>query len=310
VENRNFTSHKDAAYDTATGGEADRVMSDSQKGTNELTDVIRRNSEAFIVVDSAADSDSIDDDSLLPASEDTSDGESTTDLESSTDADSVDPVDVETPKNEADESEHDEGWDKIDTEEIQHVAADGDVDGWAKAFIWSDTESVVARFEPIMIVSLQRYVEGKILLTTHGLYFHQLGDEINVMTKKPVDSNDAQGSDGRDRRWRLNRLTEIHGRRYLLRPQALELFFSDSHELFLNFPGGAKERDRFHAKLRNSCKVRCQLNVGLVLVNLCSFILCTHNSAMFIGANALVAKVSQPAGCFSKISTLRTLEKA
>jgi PH domain associated with Beige/BEACH/Domain of unknown function (DUF4704) len=256
VENRSFTSHKEAAYDTATGSEADPAMSDSQKGTNELTDVIRRNAEAFVVVDSAADTDSIDDDSLVPVNEDASDGESTTDLESSTDADSDDHVDVETPQHQADESEHDEGWDKIDTEEIQHVAADGDVDGWAKAFIWSETESVVARFEPIMIVSLQRYVEGKILLTTHGLYFHQLGDEMNVMTKNQVDGNDLQGSEGRDRRWRLNRLTEVHGRRYLLRPQAVELFFSDSHELFLNFPSGAKERDRFNAKLRNSCKVR------------------------------------------------------
>jgi hypothetical protein len=47
----------------------------------------------------------------------------------------------------------------------------------------------------------------------------------------------------------------VHGRRYMLRAQALELFFSDSHELFLNFLEGNKERHRFYAKLRNSCKV-------------------------------------------------------
>jgi hypothetical protein len=106
-----------------------------------------------------------------------------------------------------------------------------------------------------MIVSLQTFVEGKLLLTTHGLYFHQVGDEIIIMTKEPVDSTESANSDAKDRRWRLTRLTEVHGRRFMLRPQALELFFSDSHELFLNFPVGNKERDRFHAKLRNSCKV-------------------------------------------------------
>jgi hypothetical protein len=42
----------------------------------------------------------------------------------------------------------------------------------------------------------------------------------------------------------------------MLRPQALELFFSDSPELFLNFPTGSNERDRFYSKLRSSCKVR------------------------------------------------------
>ena len=71
------------------------------------------------------------------------------------------------------------------------------------------------------------------------------------------DSDGPQGStDVNDRRWRLSRLTEVHGRRYILRAQALELFFSDSHELFLNFLEGTKERNRFYAKLRNSCKVR------------------------------------------------------
>ena len=154
-----------------------------------------------------------------------------------------------------DESEYEDEWDKIDSKEIAHVDAEGDVDGWARAFIWSEHETVVARFESVMIVSLQVYVTGKLLLTTHGLYFRQTGEEMSVMTKEPVDGNET-GTENRDRRWRLTRLTEIHGRRYLLRQQAIELFFSDCHELFINFPGGVKDRDRFHAKLRNNCKVR------------------------------------------------------
>jgi hypothetical protein len=137
---------------------------------------------------------------------------------------------------------------------IKLKQVEGDVDGWARAFIWSENETVVARFEPVMIVSLQTLIEGRVLLTTHGLYFLPSGDEINLMTKLPFDSMEMQ-SDTKGRRWRLTRLTEVHGRRFMLRPQALELFFSDNHELFLNFPSGTKDRDRFYAKMRNSCKV-------------------------------------------------------
>lgn len=35
---------------------------------------------------------------------------------------------------------------------------------------------------------------------------------------------------------RLNRVTEVHGRRFLLRNCALEVYFSDAHEVFLAFP--------------------------------------------------------------------------
>ena len=78
---------------------------------------------------------------------------------------------------------------------IIHDAHDamGDVDGWAKAFVWSEGESVVARFESVTIVSLQTCVEGKILLTTHGLYFRQMGDEISIMSKKAIDPSVANG---------------------------------------------------------------------------------------------------------------------
>ena len=113
----------------------------------------------------------------------------------------------------------------------------------------------MARFESVMIVTLRYVVEGKLLLTTHGLYFHREGEEINCVTREPLASSQANLEDS-DRRWRLSRLTEVHGRRYMLRGQALELFFSGGHELFLNFLLGSKQRNRFYAKLRNSCKVR------------------------------------------------------
>ena len=151
------------------------------------------------------------------------------------------------------DSDQDEEWDRIDSTEIGGIDADGDIDSWAKIFIWSDSEAVVARFDSIMLVSLRCFVKGALLLTTHGLYFRQTGDEIGTITREPIAKGEK--TDSTSRRWRLARLIEVHGRRYMLRPQALELFFSDSHELFLNFPDGHKERDRFYAKLRSSCKV-------------------------------------------------------
>lgn len=251
VQNDAFDPHTDADYeanlDSKSATKPDNEFNDRKSN---LTDLIRRNAEAFVVQEMNSESDTIEDDSLIHDS----DGESSTDLESSTDGETSEATSERKRMESVDESEYDDEWDKIDSKEIAHVDAEGDVDGWARAFIWSENESVVARFESVMIVSLQSYVTGKLLLTTHGLYFHQTGEEMSVIAKEPVGGDDSS-AENRDRRWRLTRLTEIHGRRYLLRQQAIELFFSDCHELFINFPGGVKDRDRFHAKLRNNCKV-------------------------------------------------------
>lgn len=111
------------------------------------------------------------------------------------------------------------------------------------------TRSFKFRFDEVMVVTLRYSYEGSLLLTTAGLYFHQIGSTTNVVSKQPC------GLQKSDRHWRLSGLKEVHGRRYMLRTQALELFFSNGHELFLNFLRGSKERKRFYAKLRNSCKV-------------------------------------------------------
>ena len=111
------------------------------------------------------------------------------------------------------------------------------------------------RFEEVMVVTLRYSFEGSLLLTTAGLYFHQVGSGTNVISRQLCELQKS------DRRWRLNGLKEVHGRRYMLRTQALELFFADGRELFLNFSRGIKERNRFYAKLRNSCKVSLRFRV-------------------------------------------------
>jgi hypothetical protein len=253
VPNRKFTDHKDASYELTMEKEREKAEKErrARLREKEMSDVMRRNAEAFAMHDSIVmnDVDVKDDDSSAVQ---VSDGESS-EVGSSSGVQSVESVkQVQNPM----EVEREEDWDRIETDEYIQADSDADIDAWAKQFIWADGESVVARFENVIVVSLCTYVEGKILLTTHGLYFQRTGDETSVITKYPVDGQDPVNSDSKNRRWRVTRLMEVHGRRYLLREQALELFFADGQQLFLNFPGGPKERDRFYAKLRNSCKVR------------------------------------------------------
>lgn len=253
LRNRLFFSHSDAAYELVRANEADRDDRKILKEKEDLSELMRRNAEAFAgppVLD--GDASSTEDSDVPP-----SDGESSADVDGNSDSESSDALvdSHELRKDSRDDSEHDEGWDKIDSDEIENVNVDGDADGWVRTFIWSEGEAVVARFESVVVVALQMTCEGKVVLTTHGLYFHQDGPAMNVITREQIDEMENATPDPRDRRWRLSRLQEIHGRRYMLRHEALELFFSDGHALFLHFPGGSKDRDRFHAKVRNSCKV-------------------------------------------------------
>lgn len=249
VRNRNFDSHEEASYDLMLGKEREkeeRAREARLRQKEELAEVMRRNTEA-IVPYHAAEFAFGDEDEMVHVQD--SDTESSVEVTEPVDDDEG--VDLLEADRISDEPPPEEEWDKIEAEELED-------DAWAKAFIWSDFESVVARFDLVTIVTLQTLIEGKLLLTTHGLYFHQISDEISVMSKEAIsgaENNTACTAYGNDRRWRLSRLTEVLGRRYMLRAQALELFFCDSHELFLNFSGGTKERDRFYAKLRNSCKV-------------------------------------------------------
>jgi hypothetical protein len=249
VKNRAFNDHHDANYELLMGKEReeeDRAREERQRKKKELEELMKRNSAAIVPYNEE---------------EDNADNE-----EEYGDASAENPVglDASTAQSDLDvtETEASDIYDDVESVASEKPREEDDADAWAKAFIWSDSESVVARFDKVMVVTLQYLVEGKLILTSHGLYFRQTGKEINVLTREPEEDVDAlqQFSQGpTDRRWRLSRLTEVHGRRYMLRAQALELFFSDSHELFLNFVGGSKDRDKFYAKLRNSCKV-CKSN--------------------------------------------------
>lgn len=76
-------------------------------------------------------------------------------------------------------------------------------------------------------------ISGVAILTNRHLYFHP---DRNVPAN---DQFKGQSSyTWKDKKWRLDRITEVHGRRHLLRSCALELYFTDAHEVFLAFQVG------------------------------------------------------------------------
>lgn len=246
VQNRLFDNHEDASYELLMGKEREREEREREERLQkklELAELMKRNAEAFVPLAESTVGEEEDEEKeiedALVVNESMSFQQITVDP-STLDESEVDAVNAE------------ESEEEIVTADSMH---EGDADAWAKAFIWSESESIVARFDRVMVVSLRFLHEGKLLLTTHGLYFHQTEKQINTITKDSSGDDERQLALEDDHRWRLSRLKEVHGRRYMLRPQALELFFSDSTELFLNFPNGQKERNRFYAKLRNSSKV-------------------------------------------------------
>lgn len=260
VRNREFNDHHAASYELMLSQDREKAARDREerkrkKQEEELAELMRRNPTAYVPYDE----DRVTDDEMIDGDDQDLSERSSTDNDKLTGKNNSEPRlssdDQDGPVLTESSSRTMEDADNVlDGEGKPDELIGGlDIDAWAKAFIWSGAESVVARFDKVSIVSLQTITEGRLLLTTHGLYFNQTGQVISVMTKQPIDEADHSGPSSR--RWRLSRLTEVHGRRFILRAQALELFFSDSHELFVNFEGGTRERDRFYAKLRNSCKV-------------------------------------------------------
>lgn len=131
-------------------------------------------------------------------------------------------------KDTIDESE----WDQIESSDVFDDAnkPENDPLAWARKFMWAEGEHFVHSFENIVNVSIRTTRLGMLLLTSHSIYFHQTEDTIDVMTKEKFVGTDGKNSSQlsrQDKKWRLNRLTDVHGRRYMLKAQALELFFSN-----------------------------------------------------------------------------------
>lgn len=249
TRNLDFNNHEDACYETMIG-------KDKEKNTFRLSDcessiVLKRARTGIVHYDPAEDENDI---------EHEIDAELERVLEeenSNSEAEELSKNDNE-ENSETDSNADGNGWSHIEMDEVNpmidsdSITTKQDKFAWVKPLLWSEDEQPVQSFEPVTQVSLQYLTEGILLLTTHGLYFHPTSDSVNVMTKESLDHTGDPSE--RDQRWRLCSLTEVHGRRYILRAQALEFFFADTKELFISFNGGARVRDLFYSRLR-TCKV-------------------------------------------------------
>ena len=249
--NKDFDAHFDARYDMTEIEENTFLSEESGNDEHNLSEVMRRNADAFTVGDVCVDGEVLDDDSSMVSDGDSAIIESISDMSGVIEEIGESMTSTISGAKMIQDVEMDASWDKISLEDYDGDE-DGDIDGWAKNYFWSHGESIVGRFDPVLIISLQTYVEGRLLVTTDSLYFLPSSAEINIMTKESTERSEM---DNKGKRWKLTQLTEIHGRRYLLKHQAIELFFADQTDLLLNFPAGPRERDRFHGKLRSNCKV-------------------------------------------------------
>jgi hypothetical protein len=257
VPNKSFDSHQSASYDLVLGIERERALKEREmrirtRKENELSSIVLLAKEGIIHPTSFdADEDKVD---LFTS------GLKTSSIESDSDEVSIEPL---TEEGALEPGALITDWDHVNSENIfinesNDLSAQRGTHLWAKSFIWQHGEKVVQMFESVHLVSLQFVVEGELLLTSHSIYFRPLSEKISVMTKEKLatdtsEKNASETSAVEEYRWRLNRLIAVHGRRYLLRAQAIELFFADTHEVFLNFNQGTKERNKFYNKLR-SCK--------------------------------------------------------
>ncbi|GFO07271.1 neurobeachin-like protein 1, partial [Plakobranchus ocellatus] len=111
-------------------------------------------------------------------------------------------------ENIADDSLGDEEWSAISASNILQE----EYTGKEKLIISSDCH----------LITVMDEVKGRLEVTTTHVYF--------------FDCNPRKEEDGEDFKWSLSRLREIHFRRYNLRRTALEVFFIDQTNYFINFP--------------------------------------------------------------------------
>ena len=310
-----FDNHAEASYELTLGKDRESMQREEEARLKEKARKEREMDQSVLraaLVPYTADNDEdVDDDDIeknegflgwdMKSGDDSSDQRSDEDNGVNGLAQDEDNASIEHKSNEKDTDESE--WDQIESPDFDQ-SNELDPFAWARKFLWAEGERFVHSFESILIASIQHTKGGTLLLTSHSVYFHQIGDTIDVMTKEKIEV-DKNRSAKQDRKWKLNRLTDIHGRRYMLKAQALELFFANMEGksfiktyvcairfalslsltdgrccssfvptgIFLIF-NGAKDRDMFHNKLRGYCKVQQERRI-LTVLSLLSFRLFT-----------------------------------
>jgi hypothetical protein len=114
---------------------------------------------------------------------------------------------------------------------------------WSMAFEWDPNERIVFSGSVLQIKTEGTFF-GKLLLTTHAIYFHP---------KSIMGSLNVKDLTLTDRAWSLMELKETYGRRYLLQNCGIELFFMRSHPVFFAFSSLANLQLFFRHLRRQNC---------------------------------------------------------
>ena len=109
-------------------------------------------------------------------------------------------------------------------------------------FQWAPDERMQSTFT-VTQVQLELMISGVLVLTNKALYFHPNKIVGGLSTnKKPLT----------DHRWHIDRLLEAYGRRFLLQNCAIELFFTDSPEVFFAFTTLSEHQQFFRSLKRQN----------------------------------------------------------
>ena len=123
---------------------------------------------------------------------------------------------------------------------------------WALTFNWQADEKEIFSAE-VMEIMTEQVLAGTVLLTNRHIYFHP---------KKRTGGFLVKPDEFRNKRWQLSKLTECYSRRYLLQNCGIELFFSDSPELFFAF-NTKKESHRFFRHLKKQSLPSLNMSLSL-----------------------------------------------
>jgi hypothetical protein len=132
---------------------------------------------------------------------------------------------------------------------------------WTHLFHWQTDEKTLF-VSDVTRIQLDQIVAGSLILTNRCIYFHykkRLGG-LGLAKAETITNTSNNGSPNNsnynsthpntessgnatthhliqsDKRWYLDRVTELYGRRYLSQNCAIELFFANAEEVFLAFP--------------------------------------------------------------------------
>lgn len=115
---------------------------------------------------------------------------------------------------------------------------------WTIGYHWGANERSITLVEASRI-TLDKVMSGQLLLTNKHLYFHPR-KVVGGLALAGKAKNSSLIS-FHDRRWNIEGLSEVYGRRYLLQNCAIELFFADGAEAFFAFENPAALQKFFRA---------------------------------------------------------------